>query len=151
MLASAQLGVCLHTSSSGLDLAMKVVDMFGGRLPVASVSFPALPELVKDGVNGRVFLNSQELGDIIQDWFQGFPLAKRPDQQAIRDNIDQFRKLGWSENCDKVAMPVFKQKSADSYSSSIVILAFFACLFCFFSSLTSVPESRVLRGSKSEV
>ena len=135
MLASAHLGVCLHTSSSGLDLPMKVVDMFGCRLPVAAVSFPALPELVKDGVNGRVFQNSQELGDIIQDWFQGFPLAKRPDQEAMRDNVDQFRRLGWSENWDKVALPVFKQKSVDSYSSSVVIFVFFVCLFCFFSSL----------------
>jgi beta-1,4-mannosyltransferase len=70
LLASADLGVCLHQSSSGVDLPMKVVDMFGAGLPVVGWGrYESWPELVKDGVNGRDFGSTQELQDILMDLF----------------------------------------------------------------------------------
>ncbi|KAE8357505.1 glycosyl transferases group 1-domain-containing protein [Aspergillus caelatus] len=70
LLASASLGVSLHTSSSGVDLPMKVVDMFGAGLPVVGWDrFEAWPELVTEGVNGRGFGSSNELVEELVDLF----------------------------------------------------------------------------------
>ncbi|KAI9863799.1 MAG: mannosyltransferase [Vezdaea acicularis] len=72
LLASASLGVSLHMSSSGVDLPMKVVDMFGAGLPVAGwAKFKAWPELVQEGVNGRGFDSADGLADILEELLVG--------------------------------------------------------------------------------
>jgi beta-1,4-mannosyltransferase len=70
LLASSSLGVSLHTSSSGVDLPMKVVDMFGAGLPVVGWDrFKAWPELVTEGVNGLGFGSSEELTEHLLELF----------------------------------------------------------------------------------
>lgn len=61
LLASADAGVCTHRSSSGLDLPMKVADMFGAGLPVVAVAYPALAERVRDGETGVLFADAATL------------------------------------------------------------------------------------------
>ena len=61
LLACADLGVCLHKSSSGVDLPMKIVDMFGAGLPVVAYSgYQSFGELVREGDNGCGFETQQE-------------------------------------------------------------------------------------------
>lgn len=62
LLGCADLGVSMHSSSSGRDLPMKVVDMFGCGVPVLAKGFACISELVKDGKNGRVWNTPEELG-----------------------------------------------------------------------------------------
>ena len=79
LLASADLGVSLHTSSSGVDLPMKVVDMFGAGLPVVGWDhFEAWPELVTEGVNGKGFSSAEGLVENLIELFgdDGTRLAK---------------------------------------------------------------------------
>lgn len=63
LLGCGDLGISMHQSSSGRDLPMKVVDMFGCGVPVLARGFACVDELVKDGVNGRVFNTSAELAN----------------------------------------------------------------------------------------
>jgi beta-1,4-mannosyltransferase len=72
LLGSADLGVSLHTSSSGVDLPMKVVDMFGAGLPVVGWGrFEAWKELVKEGVNGFGFSSASGLEQLLEELFGG--------------------------------------------------------------------------------
>ncbi|KAF2402624.1 hypothetical protein EJ06DRAFT_536970 [Trichodelitschia bisporula] len=68
LLGAADLGISLHTSSSGVDLPMKVVDMFGAGLPVAGWSeYESWPELVTEGVNGVGFNSAESLADKLRE------------------------------------------------------------------------------------
>ena len=108
MLACADLGISLHTSSSGLDLPMKVVDMFGCGLPVAAIDFKALPELLRHGENGSVFSNADELAEQIEDWFRGFPNQGEEKRKKMKENVLEFNQIRWREYWKKTALPVLQ-------------------------------------------
>jgi beta-1,4-mannosyltransferase len=109
ILASSDLGVSLHTSSSGLDLPMKVVDMFGCGLPVCAFNFKCLNELVKNGENSFIFDSSEDLSKQILNWFENFPNNQWQQQteQKFKTELQAFQNLRWKENWKAVAAPVF--------------------------------------------
>ncbi|XP_045639864.1 chitobiosyldiphosphodolichol beta-mannosyltransferase isoform X2 [Ursus americanus] len=102
---SADLGVCLHKSSSGLDLPMKVVDMFGCCLPVCAVSFRCLHELVKHEENGLVFKDSEELAAQLQMLFSKFPDPAGKLSQ-FRKNLRESEQLRWDESWKQTVLPL---------------------------------------------
>ncbi|XP_025714872.1 chitobiosyldiphosphodolichol beta-mannosyltransferase [Callorhinus ursinus] len=105
LLGSADLGVCLHKSSSGLDLPMKVVDMFGCCLPVCAVNFRCLHELMKHEENGLVFEDSEELAAQLQMLFSKFPDPAGKLNQ-FRKNLRESEQLRWDESWKQMVLPL---------------------------------------------
>jgi len=108
ILASSDYGVSLHASSSGLDLPMKVVDMFGSQLPVLALDFNCLDELVRHGENGYVFRNSNELKQQICDLLVDMTEGKSTKANKFRLEVDRFRGRTWVKAWDEIVQPCFK-------------------------------------------
>ncbi|XP_027279753.1 chitobiosyldiphosphodolichol beta-mannosyltransferase isoform X2 [Cricetulus griseus] len=109
LLGSADLGVCLHMSSSGLDLPMKVVDMFGCCLPVCAVNFKCLHELVRHGENGLVFKDAEELAAQLQMLFSKFPDPAGKLNQ-FRKELRESEQLRWDESWQRTVLPLVTHK-----------------------------------------
>jgi beta-1,4-mannosyltransferase len=99
LIGAADLGISVHVSTSGLDLPMKVVDMFGCGTPVAALDFPALKELVSDG-NGWVFQDSVGLANIVIDC-----MGNR-NNRKINCNNSSFE-----NEWNKIIFPIIRQKN----------------------------------------
>ncbi|EIN13371.1 hypothetical protein PUNSTDRAFT_78889 [Punctularia strigosozonata HHB-11173 SS5] len=126
LLGAADVGVSLHSSSSALDLPMKVVDMFGCGLPVCALDFSCLHELVKDGVNGLLFRDASQLATQLETLLSGFPnpnwtldalrssltddaaaaAAPQGPPRALEPGSEDWVWSSWSENWDRVVRPL---------------------------------------------
>lgn len=113
LLACADLGVSLHISTSGIDLPMKILDLFGCEVPVCAYNFPSLPELVKDDVNGRIFGSASDLHEqllILLSPLDAYPGCWPP--HGFGDLARYSRKLlgrkRWDENWKENALPVIQ-------------------------------------------
>lgn len=124
MLSAADIGICLHNSTSGLDLPMKVcpivmaipgllspqvVDMFSMGLPVLALNYKCLHELVTDRTNGRLFVSSEGLCDHLCELLPTIGLAdqSQTDISRYRHNIVHNSKHGlWHDHWEDVVLPV---------------------------------------------
>lgn len=104
LLGSADVGISLHTSSSGVDLPMKVVDMFGTGLPVFGWSdFEAWGELVKEDFNGKGFTSAHELADLLVRYLE----TGRVDIDVLREGATKECSYRWDDEWDIVAGKLF--------------------------------------------
>jgi beta-1,4-mannosyltransferase len=110
LIACADFGVSLHTSTSGLDLPMKILDLYGCEVPVCAADFECLPELVLDDRNGRVFRSHEELAD--QFWELLHPLTQVSSASCHGfGTLERYSRTlrgrkRWAENWTSSALPV---------------------------------------------
>eukprot|EP00397_Hematodinium_sp_SG-2012_P020948 GEMP01021613.1.p1 GENE.GEMP01021613.1~~GEMP01021613.1.p1 ORF type:complete len:458 (+),score=78.21 GEMP01021613.1:45-1376(+) len=104
MLSLADFGLSMHQSSSGIDLPMKVIDMFGTGIPVIARSFAALSELVQDSVNGFVFSDAAELAELLVKVIALDAAAVT----KLRKGVEAWRSKngGWDEQWNQVVWPL---------------------------------------------
>ena len=106
LLGAADLGLSLHRSASGVDLPMKIADMFGAGLPVCALDYgPVLGELVRDGENGRRFSSGPELAEQICALFAGFPVRTTALDQ-LRSGVARLSAESWAEGWQREARAV---------------------------------------------
>lgn len=111
LLAAADLGISLHRSSSGVDLPMKILDMFGCGLPVCAFDYgPAIRELVHDGDNGILFRSAAELA---QRWASIFGPGAVDARllENLRAGAAREATPTWHENWERVARSVFERRA----------------------------------------
>lgn len=104
LLAIADLGVSLHTSSSGVDLPMKVVDMFGAGLPVLGYNkYKAWTELVTENVNGKGFSNAQDMADTLKHLFD----PPNTTLTTLKEGALRESRHRWDTEWNGIAGPLF--------------------------------------------
>ncbi len=96
-IAAADLGICCHVSASGVDLPMKIADMFGAGIPVCAFDYgPCLRELVQPGVNGLLFTTADDCCDHLERLLRGLP-APNPVLERLRQGVAASARETWGE------------------------------------------------------
>ncbi len=110
-LASADLGVSLHRSASGVDLAAKVPEMLACGLPVCALDYgPAVREQINEGEDGFLYSNASQLAAMIGSLCGTWPLA--PALDRLRHSIRATPRPRWEEEWNRSARPVIESALA---------------------------------------
>lgn len=126
LLGCADLGICLHTSTSGLDLPMKVVDMFGSGVPVCAIHFKCIAELVKHNENGLVFSDQTELTLQLTRLFRHFPSTELT---VLKKGVKST--VRWDENWTNTALPLLSHVLSKERIPDALLFILLSCCACF--------------------
>lgn len=108
LLGSARVGISVHRSSSGVDLPMKIVDMYGAGLPVLALDYgPCLEELVRDGEDSLLFRTAEELAAHLVGLFRGHP-ERTPLLDHLVRGVRSRAGETWHEGWRNEALPVLE-------------------------------------------
>ena len=113
LLSLVDLGISLHYSSSGIDLPMKVVDMFSGCLPVASIYYDTIVELVEENKNGFLFKNDKDLCKILKNVIIEYSTTGKCEKiDKFRENLHKdLDKNDWVSQWKQRVIPSLKKKN----------------------------------------
>ena len=106
LVGMADLGLCLHQSSSGLDLPMKLADLRGAGVPAAAYDYaPVLSEAMISGQDGVTFRDPGDLASVLVTVATG---SASPDSPLARSRawLLQHPPERWSAQWDQAARPV---------------------------------------------
>ncbi|XP_022662325.1 chitobiosyldiphosphodolichol beta-mannosyltransferase-like [Varroa jacobsoni] len=104
VLSLCDLGVCLHKSSSSLDLPMKIADMFGCCVPVLAWNYRCISELVQPNSTGLLFESSDQL---CRHLLKMCDVKSAPLLDGWRENIRRWQELRWERHWEMCAKDAF--------------------------------------------
>jgi beta-1,4-mannosyltransferase len=89
-----------------MDLPMKILDCFGAGLPVIAFDYgTCLRELVRDGENGVLVRNGNEMADALHRVLGAFPRST-PLLDHLRERVAREATVRWSDAWTAIARPV---------------------------------------------
>jgi len=108
LIGRANLGLSLHRSSSGLDLAMKVVDLYSARVPVCALDYGgSIREQIEEEVTGFLFHTAQDLARLLRRLVSA-PETFTPMRRAI---AVRWPTASWNDEWKRVVLPALGIKS----------------------------------------
>ena len=106
LVGMADAGLCLHQSSSGLDLPMKLADFRGAGVPVCAFDYgPVLTEVLSSGHEGVTFGEPGELATLLSA-LAAADLSAVPKFAAARAWLAVNPPERWEEQWRRAASPV---------------------------------------------